>query len=148
MRGKAKTIVVLALPGVQLLDVAGPLDVLAEANCRIGQQAYRIIVAASQPGPVRSSSGVKLMPDWIIDRGLDASIDTLLIAGRPNAADTPAEVMVVDWLRRQAPKTRRYGSACSGAFFLAEAGASRWSACDDSFGCRRAVCATVSRRRR
>ncbi len=28
-----KTIGILALPGVQMLDVAGPLDVFAEATC-------------------------------------------------------------------------------------------------------------------
>jgi putative intracellular protease/amidase len=29
----AKTVAILALPGVQLLDVSGPLDVFAQANC-------------------------------------------------------------------------------------------------------------------
>ena len=32
MTKKLKTIVLLAFPGVQLLDVSGPLDVFAEAN--------------------------------------------------------------------------------------------------------------------
>ena len=119
---KPRKIVIVALPGVQLLDVAGPLDVFAEANVQAGHQAYALLVAAAEPGPIHSSSGVRLMPDRIIDRGFQESIDTLLIAGCPNAADGPADGMVIDWLRRRASKTRRFGSVCSVAFFLAAAG--------------------------
>jgi transcriptional regulator GlxA family with amidase domain len=119
---KSRTIVIIALPGVQLLDVAGPLDVFAEANVQAGHEAYVLFVAAAEPGPIRSSSGARLLPDRIIDRGFQESIDTLLIAGRPNAADVPADGVVTDWLRRRAARTRRYGSVCSGAFFLAAAG--------------------------
>ncbi|MBR1179139.1 GlxA family transcriptional regulator [Bradyrhizobium sp. KB893862 SZCCT0404] len=119
---KSRTIVIVALPGVQLLDVAGPLDVFAEANLQAGHQAYVLFVAGAEPGPIRSSSGVRLMPDRIIDRGFQESIDTLLIAGCPNAADVPPDGLVIDWLRRRAGRTRRFGSVCSGAFFLAAAG--------------------------
>ena len=94
MRKGPKTIVMVALPGVQLLDVSGPL---------------------------RSSSGARLMPDRVIG-DFDEPIDTLLVAGCPNAADMPTDTVIVDWLRRRAPKLRRYGSVCSGAFFLAAAG--------------------------
>ena len=117
-----KTIVMVALPGVQLLDVSGPLDVFAEANAQLGHEAYRLLVAAAEPGALRSSSGVRLMPDRVIGRDLDAPIDTLLVAGCPNAADVPADGRVIDWLRRCAPLTRRFGSVCSGAFFLAATG--------------------------
>lgn len=119
---KPRTIVIIALPGVQLLDVAGPLDVFAEANLQAGHEAYTLLVAAAEQGPIRSSSGVRLMPDRIIDHGFQESIDTLLIAGCPNAADVPADGVVIDWLRRRAGRTRRFGSVCSGAFFLAAAG--------------------------
>src|SRR5215475_14648514 len=119
---KPKTIVLLAVPGVQLLDVSGPLDVFAEANVQIGYLAYRLLVAAAEPCPIRSSSGVRLMPDKIIDRDFAEAIDTLLVAGCPNAAEVPSNEAIVSWLRRRAPKTRRFGSVCSGAFYLAAAG--------------------------
>lgn len=119
---KVKTIMVLALPGVQLLDVSGPLDVFAEANVQAGREVYRLLVVAGGSGPVRSSSGVRLMADRTIGRDADEPVDTLLVAGCPNAADVPARGVVVDWLRRRAPKARRFGSVCSGAFFLAAAG--------------------------
>jgi transcriptional regulator GlxA family with amidase domain len=122
MPKQAKTIVMVALPGVQLLDVSGPLDVFAEANAQAGYEAYRLLVAAGEPGPIHSSSGVRIMPDRIIDRDIEDAIDTLLVAGRPNAATLPMDSRVVDWLRRRAPTARRFGSVCSGAFFLAAAG--------------------------
>jgi len=62
------------------------------------------------------------MPDSIIGRDDAERIDTLLIAGCPNAADVPADRTVIDWLRQRAPTARRYGSVCSGAFFLAASG--------------------------
>ena len=112
----------VALPGVQLLDVSGPLDVFAEANRQAGYEAYRLLVAARKAGPIRSSSGVRLMPDLIIGQDFDGPIDTLLIAGCPGAADVSPDPVVVDWLRRRVRRVRRYGSVCSGAFFLAAAG--------------------------
>jgi transcriptional regulator GlxA family with amidase domain len=115
-------VVVLALPGVQLLDVSGPLDVFAEANAQLGREVYQLFVAGQKPGSIRSSSGVRLVPDRIIGRDGDERLDTLLVAGRPNAAHDPVEAEVVEWLRHHAPRARRYGSVCSGAFFLAEAG--------------------------
>ncbi|WP_448955470.1 GlxA family transcriptional regulator [Labrys neptuniae] len=122
MRLQARTVVMVALPGVQLLDVSGPLDVFAEANAQAGREVYRLIVAAGEPGPIRSSSGTRLLPDWIIGRDDEEVIDTLLVAGCPNAGEVPADPAVVDWLRLKAPTVRRYGSVCSGAFFLAAAG--------------------------
>jgi len=122
MQTKIRTIVMMALPGVQLLDVSGPLDVFAEANAQANHDAYRLVVVADEPGPLRSSSGVRIMPDRSIGMDFDDPIDTLLVAGCPHAEETPMDGAVIDWLRLQAPLARRYGSVCSGAFFLASAG--------------------------
>lgn len=121
-RKKARTVVIVALPGVQLLDVSGPLDVFAEANARAGYPAYRLLVAATEPGPVRSSSGVRLMPDVVIGCDIEERIDTLLVAGCPNAAEVSVDSGLATWLRSRASSARRFGSVCSGAFFLAAAG--------------------------
>ncbi len=117
-----KTIAILAMPGVQLLDVSGPLDVFAEANLQAKAQAYRLLVIASKRGPVRSSSGVRLMPDATIGDAMHEPIHTLLVAGSPHAADAASDANVSAWLKQQTPKLRRFGSVCSGAFVLAQAG--------------------------
>ncbi|HEY1411597.1 MAG TPA: AraC family transcriptional regulator, partial [Rhodopila sp.] len=117
-----KTIAIVAMPDVQLLDVSGPLDVFAEANIHANQAVYRLLVVASAPGPVRSSSGVRVMPDYVMGQTMPETIDTLLVAGCPNAAVVRPDSHVVAWLRRTALTTRRYGSICAGAFLLAETG--------------------------
>jgi transcriptional regulator GlxA family with amidase domain len=119
---KTRTIAILALPGVQLLDVSGPLDVFAEANSQTGAEVYRLQIVASRSGAIRSSSGVCLVPDAVIGAGKPEKIDTLLVAGCPNALDSAPDSRVVAWLQSVVPKVRRYGSVCSGAYFLAAAG--------------------------
>lgn len=61
----AITVAIVALPGVQLLDVAGPLDVFAQANVEVGHEAYVLRVVACESGVIRSSSGARLVPDEV-----------------------------------------------------------------------------------
>jgi transcriptional regulator GlxA family with amidase domain len=117
-----RTIAILAAPGIQLLDVSGPLDVFAEANGQAGREVYRLRVIATESGDIRASSGARLVPDGVVGQMRSEPIDTLLIAGSPNAAQVRLNDSAVAWLRRVAPMTRRYGSVCTGAFFLAAAG--------------------------
>ena len=121
-RVSAARIGLLALPGVQLLDVAGPLDVFAEANVQCGRLAYSQSVVGIAEGPIVSSSGSRIVPDVILERGKPIVFDTLLVAGAPHLADAPADPALVDWLRDHAPRSRRFGSVCSGAMVLAAAG--------------------------
>ena len=116
-----KTIAILALPGVQLLDVSGPLDVFAQANVEAGRRVYELCVVACEPGPIRSSSGVRLLPDLMIGKQ-EQRFDTLLVAGAPAAERMQINATTLEWIRSCAKKTRRYGSVCTGAFALAVAG--------------------------
>ncbi len=119
---KKRTIAILVTPGVQLLDVSGPLDVFAEANVQTGTDVYQLRVIGSVPGLIRSSSGIRLMPDTVIGQNLTEKLDTLLVAGAPKISEAAPHPGVSDWLREVSPSVRRYGSVCSGAFFLANAG--------------------------
>jgi transcriptional regulator GlxA family with amidase domain len=121
-RPAGRMVAVLAMPGVQLLDVSGPLDVFAEANAQAGREVYRLRVVARGAGPIRSSSGTRLVPDLSIAEAAGERIDTLLVAGCPELPQARPDPVVTDWLRRTAPRARRYGSVCTGAFLLAAAG--------------------------
>jgi transcriptional regulator GlxA family with amidase domain len=121
-RVRTRTVAILALPGVQLLDVSGPLDVFAAANVEVAAVAYQLRVIGSRPGPIRSSSGARLLADFVVGDRLPEKLDTLLVAGCPNAAEVSPDARVLDWLRKAVPTVRRYGSVCSGAFVLAAAG--------------------------
>ncbi|WP_369077027.1 DJ-1/PfpI family protein [Paractinoplanes ferrugineus] len=83
-----------------------------------GPGAYRVVTAGPDGTPVRTSSGLTLVPD--LDLSAAPPPDTVVVpGGEGTRSNDPA---VVDWLRRHAPRTRRVASVCSGAFLLAEAG--------------------------
>ncbi len=119
---RPKTVGILALPGVQMLDVAGPLDVFAEANVQSGATAYAASVVATTGGPIISSSGLRVLPDIVLGVDKHTVFDTLLVAGAPHLGEVPADPALVEWLRRFAPRSRRFGSVCSGAMVLAATG--------------------------
>ena len=70
-------------------------------------------------------------------RKIGGQPDTLLVAGGSLGLKVAmARDDVARWLRRAAPRTRRYGSVCTGAFMLAAAGlldgkrvATHWASC-------------------
>ncbi|MGX7707776.1 GlxA family transcriptional regulator [Methylobacterium sp. Gmos1] len=117
-----RSVAVLALPGVQLLDVAGPLDVFAEANAQSGRNVYDLAVVGTEPGPIITSSGRGLVADLVAPRTEPTCFDTLLVAGAPRIQDLEVRTELLDWLVRAAARCRRYGSICSGAFLLGQAG--------------------------
>ncbi|MBB6246285.1 helix-turn-helix domain-containing protein [Rhodanobacter sp. A1T4] len=119
---RQKQVLVLAMSGVQLLDVSGPMDVFAEANVQAGWPAYALRLIACEPGDIESSSGVRLIPDGVARGKEKAPIHTLLVAGSPRAAEEQFGDTAMRWLKTHAPTARRFGSVCSGAFMLAAAG--------------------------
>jgi transcriptional regulator GlxA family with amidase domain len=62
-----------------------------------------------------------LVADYTIEDEI-GPLDTLLVAGCPNAAEIRPDARLLDWLGKTAPRAPRYGSVCSGAFLLAAAG--------------------------
>lgn len=116
-----RVIGILAIEGVQLLDVAGPADVFAEANVCAGKTAYEVQILAADPGTIRASSGMRLTPDDIIGR-TENSFDTLLVAGAPHIDRRARNEDLLRRLRDTALASRRFGSVCTGAFLLAQTG--------------------------
>ena len=90
-----RTILILAMPGVQLLDVSGPMDVFAEANLQAGVEVYRPLLVATAPGPLRSSSGVRLLPDHVVGDAGIARADTMLVAGCPHLHEAVPDLTVL-----------------------------------------------------
>ena len=122
-----RRIAILAYPDVQLLDVAGPLQVFASASelmargGRVGPPAYGVEVLAARPGPVRTSSGLGILASasW---REVTGGVDTLLIAGGAGVVAQLEDGALRAWLHSMRGRVRRLGSVCTGAFLLAAAG--------------------------
>ncbi|MFS2020643.1 DJ-1/PfpI family protein, partial [Massilia sp. CT11-108] len=93
------TIAILAFPGVQSLDVTGPLDVFAEANRFLApRDHYRMRVLGTVDGPVACSNGMLLQPHARYDEG-DGAPDLLLVPGGPDLPRRPADTALAAWLR-------------------------------------------------
>ncbi|MEQ7917954.1 GlxA family transcriptional regulator [Xanthomonas sp. WHRI 1810A] len=117
-----KSVAIVLFPDVQSLDVAGPLDVLAEANRFIpAGDGYRIVTIGAAPYPILASNGMALGAQLEIDEAPD-QFDVVLVPGGPLLPDADAMPSITRWLKAAAPKAERYGSICTGAFILGHAG--------------------------
>ncbi|MGI9577470.1 MAG: GlxA family transcriptional regulator [Microthrixaceae bacterium] len=132
-------VVIVVFDGHQLLDLAGPVEVMSVAGfLRDGATYHRALVS---PGgqAVASSAGVTVA----VDHSLAAEaisgerVDTLLVVGGPGAdavAGTPA---VLESLATIALRAQRIASVCTGALVTAAAGllegrtaTTHWAMCD------------------
>ncbi len=116
-----KRVGILVMDGVQLLDVSGPADVFAEANVQAGVEEYEVRILGASAGWVRTSSGIRLEVDEALGRTPDAT-DTLLVAGAPHLHQRARDEPLLGRLRVVAGAARRFGSVCTGAVLLAQAG--------------------------
>ncbi|SIT43437.1 AraC family transcriptional regulator [Paraburkholderia ribeironis] len=115
-------VAIVVFDGVQALDVAGPLDVFAEANTFLSaHQRYDVTLVGREAGTVTCSNGMQLAVSFgYADR--EIQWDLLLIAGGPQLPDAQPSNEFLTWLQNQARSASRFGSVCNGAFVLAHAG--------------------------
>src|SRR3984893_4208288 len=120
---QSKRIAIAVPPNAQSLDVFGPLDVFVEATRQSGGTAsYEVrLVAIEKAEVVRTGGGASLVADNTIYDS-DAPYDTLLVAGSPDFSRADSYADFHDWLRQRVFEVPRYGSVCTGAFFLGAAG--------------------------
>ena len=123
-----RRVVILATPTSQSLEVAGPVEVFAmvalklreAGRTRVSGYAVEVVSAVENPH-IRSPAGLTILAQRTF-REVDYEIDTLLVAGGMevwSAADQPE---LLAWVRERSRRARRYGSVCTGAFVLAQAG--------------------------
>jgi transcriptional regulator GlxA family with amidase domain len=114
-----------ASPGVELLDVTGPWEVLAHANDMLGRPAYHLQLVAPLGGPIRTFHNILLSGARALGRNGRAPLPhTVFVAGgAPTLPFPPSEVRLIRWLHGHHAKIQRLVSVCTGAFVLAEAGA-------------------------
>ncbi|WP_179166745.1 GlxA family transcriptional regulator [Streptomyces sp. CB03238] len=111
-------IAVLLHEGVQLLDVAGPVDVFAAANEHGGRYVLR--TATVTGGPVRTSAGVTLAVDCAV---ADLPpLGTLIVPGAPDWRPAVLDRELQGALKHLATAAGRTAAVCAGAFPLAATG--------------------------
>lgn len=117
---------VLAVEGVIAFEVAIPERILGTTTASDGTPLYDVRVASLDGGPVRTSSGYRLLPEH--DRAVLDDAQTLVVpavalggpgpAGRPPREPDPAVLELI----RSAAARGRVVAICTGAFVLAAAG--------------------------
>jgi len=122
-----RQVAILVYPGVQSLDVTGPLEVFTGARALIeatgrGGRGYDMRILSSDGAPLRTSSGLTITPDAALENALAADIDTLIVAGGAGCHEAACDRLLIDWIARAASTARRTTSVCTGAFLLARAG--------------------------
>ena len=119
-----KSIAILCFPEVQLLDVAGPLQVFTTANEQAKAAGlphpYAPVVVARTAGPVTTSAGLALLANRLPTGRL--GLDTLIVAGGHGVPAAMQDTALLRWIARRSGAARRTASVCTGAFLLAAAG--------------------------
>lgn len=115
------TVAVLLFPRFQMLDLAGPGDAFGEVKVLSnGAAEYEILTIGTTRGPVKSSSGITLLPDRTIFDPCPR-FDTVLVPGGLGVFDVLEDSTVLDWLAAQSKTCRRLGAVCNGGFALGAA---------------------------
>ena len=133
---RTRDVVLVIFPGLQSLDLTGPLEVFVGANKQHGAEAYRVRVAASAAGPVPTSAGLDVHAHLAL-ADVTEPFDTLMVVGGDGTYGAVTDDLFVAQIRRLAPLADRVTSVCSGAFVLAQAGlldgrraTTHWTVCD------------------
>lgn len=116
------SIVILAIPGVQLLDVAGPLDAFAEVNRILHRQVYHSVVMSLDGETIYASSGVMLHANTCLSGYSVSGPTSFLIAGSPDIAGRELSEDQRQKVTALCLESRRFGSVCTGALLLAQTG--------------------------
>lgn len=123
----SRRIVIVAYPGVQALDVAGPYEVFVTASRVVTADgtndlppSYDVELVSPGGTLVHSESGLPLGTHPLPHPA--GSIDTLVLPGGTGSRDARSDTALIDWVREAAATARRIVTVCSGAFLAAEAG--------------------------
>lgn len=113
-------IAIVLFDGVEVLDFAGPYEVLAGVTSEQGKPLFEVLTVAPQ-STVTCRGGLIVQADHMF--GDAPAMDMLVVPGGPGARGTTEELApLAQAIRSLAGECSYVASVCTGAFILAEAG--------------------------
>jgi len=112
------TIGMLIFEGAEELDFVGPWEVFTMA-AKV-RDDIRVVTIAERAGPVACAKGMRVLPDHTL--GDAPEIDVVLVPGGIGTRREVDNPVVIDWLRKIAPRLDWVTSVCTGALLLCGAG--------------------------
>ena len=105
-------------PGMQLMDLVGPLEVFNV--WKMLDEQIEVILIAQSLEPIASCSGITLQAENIFTTELQ--FDGLIVPGGFGRLTQVSNSVLTDFIRRQAQDAHFVASVCTGAFLLQAAG--------------------------
>ena len=115
-----QNVAILIFDDVEVLDFAGPFEVFAVTDELCGHEAFHTFTVALTPGTVRARHGLKVVPDFALERC--PAPDVLIVPGGAGTRLLLTKPMFHEWLRLRARHAEIVMSVCTGALVLAKAG--------------------------
>ncbi|HEY9681417.1 MAG TPA: GlxA family transcriptional regulator [Oculatellaceae cyanobacterium] len=119
-----KRVAFLLCDGVQLLDFAGPHDVLSAANQYLHAEkksGYEIVLLGERSIAKLAESETIAISDLQNSKKAVGPFHTLIVPGGQRFVGKPPKTLVT-WLANVAPNCKRIVSVCTGSYLLAAAG--------------------------
>lgn len=119
------SVAIFVFPNVEVLDFAGPFEVLTTANRVFLRQRpskpapFSVHTVAKSLSPVTARGGLRILPDYTFDTCPPP--DLLLVPGGAVEAEM-MDADVLQWIRNRSRTAKITASVCTGAFLLAKAG--------------------------
>src|SRR5882762_10092405 len=102
--------------GAQMIDFAGPWEVFQDVMVpgRM-DHPFRLYTVSESTSPIRTSGGMKIVPDYTFENAPAPKIIVIPAQSRPSEA-------TLQWIRKSTKNTDVTMSVCTGAFVLAKTG--------------------------
>ena len=120
-----RRVMMLAYADAQILDIAGPLQILSTALLADGRPAYAVELVSAEPGPVMTTSGLALHANRTMDEVTAAdlaALDVLMVTGGLGSRVAMEDERLLAFVRKAAAPAARVVSICTGSVILASAG--------------------------
>ncbi len=102
--------------GAVVIDFSGPWEVFERVRKPKGTyDAFKLYTVAENSNPIRTSGGMKIVPDYAIENAPPPKIIVI-------PAQSPASEKTKEWIRGASKHTDVTMSVCTGAFVLASTG--------------------------